>query len=253
MKIKGSIMLNTLMFQMEIEQEGYLSKESIIFSDNQVWIDASGIVTTTKEIEALHVIPIKRTGPGKEDFEIDFNIAFCFYNQKLEENEVEEIKKNKYMIGPYSIPSEMYKQSNYQNQTYPRLDIIELMNALVNTNKGLEVVSTDKDLLDDKKILRRLIKDKLSELGIETLKSYRKYFTSFSEEESNGGEFKNYSADEKLLKFTQNLITTKEAHLCFEDMSVEELRIHMETAKQEEAWERVSHISNLIIKKSGES
>lgn len=253
MNIKGTIMLNTLMFQMEIEQEGYLSKESVIFTDNQVWIDTSGIVTATKEIDVFHVIPIKRTGPEKEDFEIDFNIAFCFYNQKLEVSEIEEIKKNQYMIGPYEVSSEVYKQSNYQNQIYPRMDIIELMNALVNTNKALESAPTDKDLLGDRKVLRGLIKNKISGFSIETLKCYEKYFTSFNEEESNEGEFKNYSADEKLLDFTQKLITTKEAHLCFEDMPVEELRIHMETAKSEEAWERVSHINNLIKKKTGES
>ena len=246
MKIKGIIMVNTLMFQMENGQEGYLSAAAVTIIDNNLFIDINGSISATKNTERSHIIPIKRTGPGKEDFEIDFNITSYFYHEKLDQQKEKAIKGSENMIGPYPVTTEVYKQSKYRDQLYPRMDLNELFECFVQINQVLDVSPEEKSSLDDRKALRKCIKAKLSEMNFDELKEHEKNFSVLNEEESEGGTIINFLADENILNFIVNKLKDRK----LEDMSMEELKTELVTAQQEENWNRAKEVSEMIGQKN---
>src|SRR3989338_3013535 len=121
MKINGIMLVSPLMYQMEVGKTGYLSIDGIIPTGDEVFFHTMSSVSSKKNAE--HIIPIKRIGTGKDEFEIDLNVAFYFYNRNLNSKKKQNLKKDPYIIGPFPIATEMFLQDNYRKQTYPRMDI----------------------------------------------------------------------------------------------------------------------------------
>ncbi|EKD25613.1 MAG: hypothetical protein ACD_80C00012G0029 [uncultured bacterium (gcode 4)] len=234
------------MFQMEVGQEGYLSAGAVTLIDNNLFIDSNGSISATKNTEKSHIIPIKRIGAGKDDFEIDFNIAFYFYHEKIDQKKEKAIKENEDIIGPYPVKIEVYKQSDYRKQLYPRMDLNELFESLVRINQSLGTSPEEKDCLEDRKALRKYIKAKLEEMSFEVLKTYEQDFSELNEEESEGGTIVNFLADENILKFILDKLKNRK----LEDMSVEELQKELEISNEAEDWDRSTEIRDMMVKKN---
>lgn len=249
MKIKGTVIVSTLMSQMEVGQTGYMLTEAItVINGEEVFIDINSSVSETKS-EKKYVLPVKRTGPGKDEFEIDFNVAYYFFNNNISPEERERLKAAKNLIGPYPIETEIYKSGNYRQQSYPRMDLDELTSSLIDVNTLLDDLPENEIAIGDRKELRKLIKTKLMELPIKELEYYKRCFSPLDEEESQNGDMVNYLADEKLLNFIIERIRNFKMQQKLEEMSKEELEKELATANQQEDFERSSYIRDMIKKK----
>jgi len=247
MKLNGILLVSPLMSQMNIGQMGYLTTDAITVINNcEMFINTGKNVSQIKDTNTKHVIPIIRTGPGKEDFTLEFYIATNFINNEMDEKTQERYKENPNIIGPF-VPDgvEVYQALDYRKQLYPRMDLMELMNELVLTNENL------RDLPDNeiKKYLRRLIKEKLKNLSLKELEVYQKTFGPLSEEESENGEIINYVEDSGIVNYIIQLIEKAKAHKEIEDMSKEELKKELLLANDNEDFERSGYIRDLLEKK----
>ena len=192
MKLKGILLVSPLMSQMSIGQIGFLTADAIIVANNrEIFIDTGKSISQIKNMETGYTIPITRTGPGKEDYELDFDITQKFFNNEINEETKEKYKEIPEIIGPFPINVELYQALNYRKQLYPRMDLRELMDDLVLTNQYLQEWTDNEIYLEDKKYLRRLIKEKLKNLSIKELEVYQKTFGPLSDEESENGEIIN--------------------------------------------------------------
>lgn len=269
MKTKGIMLVNPLMSQMEIGQEGYLDSEAIILIENELFIDTSYSVLEVRDDK--HLLPIKRLGPEKDEYEVDFNVVYYFCNRKLDKKEKKDLAENENIIGPYKIETEIYKPSDYRNQTYPRLDLDGLIETLITINELLE--EGDKEdivLRKDKEELKKHIKEKLCDLPLALLKEYQRDFLQTSEEEIIEGRKINYAADEDMFDFIKDCIkkikkqkkleetsmeeletvlTTTDNAKDLEKMSIKELETELTITNNAEDFERSAHIRDIINSK----
>ncbi|MEI6673008.1 MAG: hypothetical protein WCL02_06915 [bacterium] len=252
MKTKGVILVNPIMSEMEPGQKGFLHIDAIILIDNRLYIDTSYSVLEVTDT-TMHRLEISRTGPGKEDFEIDFNIIYYFYNQKFNENEIKDLENDENIIGPYKIDIEIHKPSNYRNQLYPRMDLDELIDALTAINILIENADEDTDKerkktwTGDKKELRELIKQKLDVLLLPELKEYEKIFEPVEEIDTN--EMKNYDEDKYILEFIVQKVKQLKGQKTLEDMSIKELEEELQIANSIQNFEHSATIVKIIQKK----
>ena len=250
MKIDGILLVSPLMSQMEEKEKGFLTSDAIIVANNrEIFIDTGKSISQIKNVETGYTIPITRTGKGKEDFELNFDITQKFFNNEINEETKEKYKGNSEIIGPFPINVELYQALNYRKQLYPRMDLKELMDDLVLTNQYLEDWPDNEIYLEDKKYLRRLIKEKLKNLSIKELEVYQKTFGPLSDEESENGEIINFVEDSGIVNFIIQLIEKLKAHKTFEDMSKEELKKELLLANANEDFERSSLIRDIMEKK----
>ena len=249
MKINGTVIVSPLMSQMEVGQNGFMLTEAVtVINGSEVFIDTNSSISEIKS-EKKYVLPVKRAGPGEEDFEIDFNVAYYFFNNSVTQEAREKLKTRKNLIGPYPIKTEVYKTGDYRKQSYPRMDFDELTASLIDVNTLLEDLPDNEIALGDRKELRKLIKAKLTELPIKELEYYIKCFSPVSDEDNQNGEIVNYLADERILNFIMERIQSSKAQQKLEEMSREELEKELSTATQNEDFERSMYIQDIIKKK----
>lgn len=246
MEIKGTIMVSPLMFQMEVGQESFLHSSAMILIEGSLFIDTRYGVSILKNYEKNYIFPIKRTGDGIDDFEIDFNVIFFLYNQKLTEKEMDFIQNDPYIIGPYEVKTEIYQPLQYREQTYPRMDLDELMESFTTINQYLESLPDDIKYLGDKKTLKRLIQEKLGNMPIDQLQNLEKDFEEIPEEENENGNFKNFWADEEILYFIRKKIAEAKN---FSTMTIEELENEKSEAINSGNYELAAEIQAIIDKK----
>jgi len=249
MKIKGIVIVSPLMFQMEPGQKAFLDSNAAIFINNELFIDTRYSISTIKDDERDYIIPIERVGSGKEDFEIDFNISYSLYNQKFSEKKKKHILQNEYIIGPYKVETEIYQPTNYQKQTYPRMDLDDLIDSFSSINELLEDYPQYETYLDDKKVLRNLIIEKFKESPLIVLKKYERYFLPIIKEEQKNGEV-SYVADKKIADFIFKqieILTQMEGIM--EIMSIEELTTEMNRLLKEENYMGAALYRDAINKK----
>lgn len=245
-------MVSPLMSQMEIGQTGYIHTNAItVINGDEVFININSGISETKR-GGKYLIPIKRIGPGIEDFEIDFNVAYYFFNNNVSQEEREKLKKTNKFIGPYTIKSEIYRAGNYREQGYPRMDLDELMDALININQLLDEIPEHEVYTGDKKELRRLIKEKLNEMSAKELEYYIKSFSPLEEENSQNGEIINYLADESILKFIIERIKSIKTQQKLEDLPTEELKEKLKIANNNQNFELSAQIRDIINKKNNQ-
>lgn len=249
MIIKGKVLVNTLMFQMEIGQEGFLSTDAIMIVNNKEIFINTGMSISEVKMEDKHIIPIKRTGPNIDDFEIDLDIAISFYNNKCTEEERTSIMERKNSIGPFKVDTEKYHPERYREQLYPRMDMEELVNALVLNNTMLESTPGDEVYLGNTKVIRGLIKVRIQKLPLQELKMYQKTFLPLTEAEIEEGEMVNYAADEKIHNLINQQIQKFKVQKRLDEMSKEELQIELELANENQDFERSSEIVKIMRKK----
>lgn len=252
MKTKGVMLVNRIMSEMEPGQKGFLHIDAIILIDNRLYIDTSYSVLEVTD-KTMHLLKIVRTGPGKEDFEIDFNIIYYFYNQKFNENEIKDLENDDNIIGPYKIDMEINKPSNYRQQLYPRMDLDELIDALSAVNILIENADIELDKerkkiwIGDKKDLRELIKEKLDGVSLSELKEYKKIFEPV--EEIDNSDMLNYDEDKYILEFIVQKINKMKGQQTLEDLSISELEEELEIANSTQNFEHSATIVKIIQKK----
>lgn len=250
MKINGVMLTSPLMSEMEVGQQGYLNVEAIILIDNnKVFIDTRYGTSETEDIE-IFIVPIKRIGPGKDDFEINFNITCFFCNRKLSKEERRDLENDEYILGPYPIDTEAKKDSEYRTQNYPRMNMEELIDALIGINQRSQDIGENEVIIGDKGILRRLINKKLDKLSLPELKDYKKQFSPVSEKQDEIG-FVNYVADEYVLDFIIQKIKKLKTQQKLEDRPIEELREEMARLLENQEFEEASTYRDIIIKRGG--
>lgn len=265
MKITGKVMVSKLMFQMGYNEEtkkgekGFLTHTAITLAEKEIYINTKGTFSPTKNED--HVIPIERIGKGKDDFAIDMNLPLNFYNKILDAEQKDALAKDPYIIGPFAIETELYDENDYRKQTYPRMDMAQLIGTFAAVNEQIAINGDseylNKHLVEDRKALKRLIKEKLlQEKEIDNLKLYEKQFSPFNEEEESKNEgFPNYIADEEILNGIRTLIEEyekgHEERKALEIMGIPELKKEMKKAKEEEDYQKMAHIRDLIIEKGG--
>ncbi len=239
------------MSQMSVGQSGFLIAEAITVMNNcEIFVNTGKSISQIKNKETNYVIPITRTGEGKEDFEINFDIAQSFINNEVDEGIKEKYKENQNMIGPFAINSEVYQALDYREQVYPRMDLTELIDDLVLTNQYLEGLPESEIYLEDKKHLRRYIKEKFRKSSLRELELYQKTFGPLSVEESEDGEIKNYAEDKGILNTIMHQIQKLKAQQTLEEMSVKDLESELEKANSNEDFEKSTLILQIMtIKK----
>lgn len=249
MKINGKLLVNPIMSQMDVGQEGYLVAEAIIIVNNEeVYIKTDSSIAENNDGEK-YIIPIKRVGPGTEDFEIDFNIAFRFLNNVCNESEKMKIKEVQTVIGPFTIQTEVYRISNYKEQIYPRMSLESLIesfaanNQLIQTGEGSEKMK--ENIID----LRKRIITKLKELPLERLRNYENEFAPLDEEESEDGEMINYAEDEGIHSCIALQMKKLKSQRKLEDMSLTELETELAIATERQEFEKSCSIRDAIKKK----
>ncbi len=248
MKTTGRILISPLMSQMQVGQSGFLHADAIIVVDNKIFIDTSFSVLEVKNDK--HLLPIKKIGIGKEDYEIDFNVTHYFCNIKLNKKEIEDLK-NGSIVGPYNIEIEIYTPLKYQEQIYPRMDLEGLIDVFVANNMLIESEEETESSLNDKKKLKQLIIEKLKILSLATLKTYENIFSPLSIEDSNDGEIINYAEDRDICTFITRLIQRLKSQQKLKDLTIPELETELKISDTNEDYERSSHIAELInIKKT---
>lgn len=249
MEIKGVLIVNPLMSQMEVGQTGFLDVEAITLSDNEIFIDTSYSISEIEEKEKYR-IQIKRIGPGKEDFEIDFNTSYDFCNCKLSKEDKEDFAKDSNVIGPFQVITEIYKPNDYHEQLFPRLSLDRLLEALVIINTSLrENPDSERDLRDKEK-LRELIKKKLSKCTLDEIKSWKKTFAEFTEEESENGKVFNALADEEILNFINKKINDLKTQQKLDDLSLQELEAEKKRLLENQQYEKAAVYRDAINRKS---
>jgi len=250
MEIKGVIIVSSLMSQMEVGQTGYLTTEAItIMNGCEMFINTGSSISQVKNKTTLHTLPITRTGPGKEDFEIDFHISQYFINNEVDEETKKKYQLNPKLIGPFPIEVEIYRALSYREQLYPRMDLTELIEDLILTNQYLETSPDNEIYIEDKKVLRNFIREKLKEVDLDTLIIYQKTFSPLSEEESQDGEMVNYAEDEKILKFVIRRMEELQINQQLERMSLEKLHRELELSNRNEDFERSGILRDIIRQK----
>lgn len=252
MKINGIILVSPLMSQMSVGQSGFLTTEAItVMNNREIFINTGKSISQIKTPNTGYVIPITRTGGGKEDFEISFNIAINFFNNEVNEEVKMKYKENSNLIGPFPIESEVYQALDYREQLYPRMDLRELTDDLVLTNQYLQETPDNEVYLEDKKRLRIFIKQKLKKLSLRELEMCQKDFEPLSEKESEGGEIINYIEDKGIVNFILQQIQNLKAQQGLEEMSVKDLEKELETANGNEDFERSTLILQIMTIKKG--
>ncbi len=249
MKINGKLLVNPIMSQMQEGQEGFLVAEAIIIvNSEEVYINTASSIAENNDGEK-YIIPIKKIGPGPEDFEIDFNIAFRFLNNVCNKNEEMKIKEVQTVIGPFKIQTEVYKISNYKEQVYPRMTLELLIDSfavnkeLIENDQGSE--KTEENVID----LRKRIIAKLKELPLEKLKIYEDMFAPLNEEDSEDGEIINYIEDEGIDSCVELLIKKFKSQRKWEDLSLAELQTELSIATERQEFEKSCSIRDVINKK----
>lgn len=251
MELKGKILIAPAMCQMNEKETGFLSTDAIMVVNGKgVYINTGKCIAETK-IDPF-ILPIKRTGPGAEDFEIDFNIPTDFFNNRFTPDELqEELEKwGSNMIGPFNIEMVLYKSSSYRETIYPRMDLDGLIETLVVNNGLLRNEPNDEIYLGNTKALREIIKDKLQELPFPELEKYQKTFSPLTAEEG-GEQLANFAEDEEILYFINEKIGNLQTQERLHKMTVKELETELVIAIQKEKYEYASEIRNtLTIKKA---
>jgi hypothetical protein len=248
MKISGTALITPLMSEMKVGQKGFLTTDSIVIVNGNTIFIGTGYSISDIKIDK-YKLPIERTGPGEEDFAIDFYIPAQFFNTKLKDEDLQKLKENKNFIGPYQIETELYQAMNYQKQTYPRMDLLELLENFAEVNKLCMGNPDNEYCEEEKKLLRKLIKSKFREMPVNLVKDYSKYFAPLSKEESNDGELVNYSEDTYLHNFISQRISECEETELLRSMSLKELEVEKEKAIREEYYEKGRRIQNVIEEK----
>ncbi len=245
MKIDGVLIVNRLMYQMEVGQKGLLDVDAITLSDDEIFIDTSYSISEEEETEKYR-IQIERTGEGKEDFAINFNTVYDFCNCKLDEKDKEDLKKDPNVIGPYKVKTEILKPKNYCKQIFPRLNLDGLLKALIIVNDS----PNSDTYLEDKSTLRKLIKEKLSKLTLDDLKKLKKTFSEYTEEEiiTEGGV--NLLADEEILKFINKKIDDFKTQQKLDDLSLQELEAEKKRLLENQQYEKAAVYRDAINRKS---
>lgn len=252
MEIKGIVLVTPLMYQMIEGQEGFLTTNAItVVNDEEVFIYTGSSISEIKDGDK-YVLPIKRIGPNIDDFEIDFNIACTFYNNKCNEKEREIIKNRENTIGPFKIQVEVCHRDKYREQMYPRMDLEELIDVLIANNVLLDGSPDHDEFLANKAEIRRLIKVKLQKLSVQDLKTYQKTFSPLGEEDDENGTMVNYAADEKILNFIIQHIHKAKTQQKLEELPLEELKQELVLANEKEDFERSTLIRDIIKKKKNE-
>jgi hypothetical protein len=249
MIIKGKVLVNTLMFQMEVGQEGFLSTDAIMIVNNEEIFINTGMSISEVKMEDKHIIPIKRTGPNIDDFEIDLDIAISFYNNKCTEEERTSIMERKNSIGPFKVDTEKYHPENYREQMYPRMDVEELANALAANNSMLENVPGDDVYIGNVKVIRRLIKEKIQKLSLQELKMFQKTFLPLTEEQIETGEMVNYAGDERIHQLINTKIQELKNQKQLGNMNREELETELALANENQDFERSIEIVKIMKEK----
>lgn len=244
MEINGIVMVNTLMHQMQVGETRFLPAGAFIISEHEVFIRTNSNVSPLKDKD--YIVPIKRIGTGEEDFAIDFFIACYFFKQQLTEEEKNTLKNNPRIIGPYPIETEVYKPFDYRVQSYPRMDIGELMEALVEINQYILDTKQNEVYIEDRKTLRMLIKRKLQDISIDQLQNFEKDFEEIPEEENENGNLINFCADEEILHFIKKRIAEAKN---FSTMTIEELEEEKRKAISTADYELAGKIQAIINKK----
>ena len=252
MKIKGNPLVNPLMLEMTEGQKGYLDANAIIIEGNNVFVDTTYCVSAEKKEE--YSLPITRTGPWKEDFEIDFNIINCFDQGILKEKNKEEIKNDINILGPYPIKTENHKPLQYREQMYPRMDWLELVNALLDANETLECISDDQVSIKNKVELKKCFKNKIDELDLLELEIRKSSFSQPTPKELEIGRI-NILADKELFDYMNTKIQILQAkekgkktqdQIKLKDLSLDELEILKKQALEEEEFEYMGKIEEAI-------
>jgi hypothetical protein len=246
MIIKGRPLVNTLMFQMEVGQEGFLSTDAIMILNNKEIFINTGMSISEVKMEEKHVIPIKRIGPNEDDFEIDLDIVVSFYNNNCTEEERTVIMERKNSIGPFEVDSERYHPEFYREQTYPRMDLEELIDALAGNNSMLQSVPDDEVFIGNVRVIRKLIKEKIQKLPIQELKKFQKTFIPLTEEQKETGGMVNYAEDEKIHQLINTKIQELKTQKQLKDMNREELEAELVLANEEQKFERSIEIVKIM-------
>ncbi len=249
MEINGVIIVTPLMSEMEVGQSGYLTTDAIVVVNKSKLFIAIGYSISEIKSEKYR-IPITRTGPGKEDYKIDFNITALFYNSYLNEEEFQAAAESNKFIGPYNVQTEIYRPLEYCEQQYPRMDLLELIKEFGEVKNTLLEIPDDKKAQEDIKELRKFLKMKFMELSLKELRLYEISFDPLSEEMSEGGEIINYIEDKKMSQFIHKLIEDLEEHIELQDLPVDELEKRKKTATDNSNFELAGKIHNIIIKKT---
>lgn len=250
MKINGVMLTSPLMSEMEVGQQGYLNVEAIILVDNnKVFIDTRYGTAETEDNE-IYIVPIKRIGPGEDDFEINFDITCFFCNRKLNGKKRTNLENDEYILGPYPIDTEAKKDAEYRTQNYPRMNMEELIDSLIGINQRYQEGYETDIALGDKDVLRVLIQKKLDKLSLSALKDYEKQFSPITEKQSESG-FINYVADEYVLDFIIQKIKKLKTQQKLEDRPIEELREEMARLLENQEFEKASTYRDIIIRKEG--
>lgn len=244
-------MIAPTLLEMEVGQKGFLDAKAIrIINNEELFICKTGNVSDEEILDLDFIIPIERVGKGIEDFIIDVNVTYFFFNQKINEEEKKQIYENENFIGPYQIKTEVYQPKEYRTQQYPRMGINELIETLMGTNIILEE-SPSNDIEKDKKILTKLIKNKLSEItDVEKLKFYEEMFSSDIEEDDPE---KKYLISESIITHINTCIANLVGQKTLEDMSMEELEEKKQIALDELRYEDAAYIRDIISKKTEKS
>jgi len=250
MKINGIIIVMPLMSEMKVGQKGYLTTEAVlIVNTTKIFISTRYDISEIRD--GKYLIPITRTGEGKEDYEIDFSVTTTFYNTQFSEKDFKSVKENSNYIGPYDIQTEIDQPLNYREQKYPRMDLLELVGEFLTIKETLRDTPNETIALEDQKIIRRLLKEKMKELMLSELKKYETSFDILNEEESKNGEIFNYIEDVSMANFIHNRIETLKLEQNPEDMSVQELEVLQKQAIKKEDYEKGRYYQNLIDIKTG--
>ena len=249
MKIKGKIVVTPLMSEMKVGQKGYLTTDAIlVINGDMVFITEGYSISEIKD--GKYVLPIERIGPEKEDFEIDFFISRTFFNTQVSEEELQKLKENKNLIGPYEVTTEIEQPFNYRTQAYPRMDLFELLQNFIEINKAIQDYPHEEKYVGDKKTLRELITEKLKKLPLAELRTYDTYFLPVSQEEEDNGVV-SYVEDKKLANVVENQINTLlGTEDVFKNMSIKELDTEMKAASTAGNYELSAHLRDLISNKT---
>ena len=222
----------------------------MVVNGKDVFINTGKCVSETKI--APFILPIKRTGPGIEDFEINFDVTTDFFNNKFTPEELQEEleKSGSNTIGPFKVKMQLYKSSSYRETQYPRMDLDELIETLVVNNGLLQNEPKDEIYLGNIKELRKVIKAKLQELPFTEFEKYQKIFSPLTEGEGSD-QLVNYAADQKILNFINKKIESFQMEERFQEMPVEELEKELIVAIEKELYEISGKIRDIIDKKKG--
>lgn len=232
MKISGSPLVIKSMNLMKTGEKGFLNYNAIILFDEDLFIDTT--MEVCKERFKEMIIPIKRTGENKEEFEIDLNIAIHFSSYAPSKEDRKEAINNDNIVGPYKITSTIYLNEILLS----RLSLDELVIEF----KTIKMDSLDTD--NEIHPIRKAIAEKIKKLPVDEIKKHETTFDHFDDLEDMG--MISINEDQELSSLIKQRLAPKEQKQLTE-MSLTELEEARRKAEAAEDFETLIKIQQIMI------